>query len=172
MTDLFLRSGATVDGDYRFKLWRNWNGQLPIAAWLMCNPSIADALVDDPTIRRIRSFTEDHGCGGFIVVNVWPHRTPYPEALWRELARFGYDPELRKRNLDHIIDAGVDSRYRFVAFGSESCVRYPEEVRLAVEAFESPPGRVMVLGTSKDGWPRHPLYMPSGTPGKSWSWPE
>jgi hypothetical protein len=169
--DLFMRSGATIDGDYRFKLWRNWDGRLPIAAWLMCNPSTADAMDNDPTIRRIIDFTRDHGCGGLIVVNVWPFRSPYPEDLWRRLARFGYPPEVRQRNLDAIIEAGSDAKLRFVAFGAEAPARYPAECRVAAEALEVPPGRVMCLATSKDSWPRHPLYLPNGTPGRAWSWP-
>jgi hypothetical protein len=176
-TDLFMRSGAEVDGQFRFNLWRNWNGELPIAAWLMCNPSTADALDNDPTIRRIIGLSRDHGCGGLIVVNVWPYRTPYPEALWGFLARHGYAAEVRSRNLDAIINAGVDAQLRFVAFGCEPPRRYPEEVQVAVAAFESPPGRVMALGMNDQGWPLHPLargkfVIPNGTKGGSWTWPE
>jgi hypothetical protein len=175
--DLFMRSGAEVDANCRFTLWRNWDGRLPIAAWLMCNPSTADALDNDPTSRRVIAFSREHGCGGMIVVNVWPFRTPYPERLWEHLGRWGYDPDQRKRNLDSIINAGVDAKLRFVAFGCEPARRYPEEVRIAIEAFESPPGRVMALGMNDEGWPLHPLArgkfaIPKGTPGRSWSWPE
>lgn len=169
---LFQRSGASIDGNCRYTLWRNWNGNLPIAAWLMCNPSTADALSDDPTIRRLRSFTEAHGCGGFIVVNVWPYRTPYPEVLWNHLAANGYDADRRQQNLEAIINAGVDAKLRFVAFGAEAPKRYPEECRVAVEALESPPGRVMALAINQAGFPKHPLYIPGGTPGRTWSWPE
>jgi hypothetical protein len=92
-------------------------------------------------------------------------------------SRWGYDPDQRKRNLDSIINAGVDAKLRFVAFGCEPARRYPEEVRIAIEAFESPPGRVMALGMNDEGWPLHPLArgkfaIPKGTPGRSWSWPE
>lgn len=172
-----MRSGASIDGDCRYRLWRNWDGRLPIAAWLMCNPSTADEMDNDPTIRRIIGFTRDHGCGGLIVVNVWPFRTPYPERLWEHLGRSGYADQIRKFNLDAIIEAGVDAKLRFVAFGCEPARRYPEEVQVAVAALESPPGRVMALGINDQGWPLHPLArgkfaIPKGTAGRSWAWPE
>jgi hypothetical protein len=175
--DLFMRSGAVVDDGCRFTLWRNWDGRLPIAAWLMCNPSTADALENDPTVRRCMAFSRDHGCGGIIIVNVWPFRTPYPERLWQHLAKHGYDRDLRQRNLDVIINAGTDAKLRFVAFGCEPARRYPDEVQVAVAAFESPPGRVMALGTNDEGWPLHPLArgkfaIRNGTRGQSWEWPE
>jgi hypothetical protein len=177
MTDLFLRSGATVEDGCRFNLWRNWDGRLPIAAWLMCNPSTGDALENDPTIRRVIRFSQDHGCGGCVIVNVWPFRTPYPELLWSHLAARGYDAELRRKNHDFIVNAGVDAKLRFVAFGCEPARRYPEEVQIAKELFESPPGRCLAMGTSPEGWPLHPLArgkfaIPNGTQARSWAWPE
>jgi hypothetical protein len=177
MADLFMRSGADIEGGCRFLLWRVWDNRLPLAAWLMCNPSTADAEDNDPTLRRCIAFTRDHGCGGLFVVNVWPFQTPYPEVLWEHLTRCGYDQERRKRNLDNIINAGVDAKLRFVAFGCEPARRYPQEVQTAVAAFESPPGRVMSLGVNDQGWPLHPLArgklaIPKGTAGRAWAWPE
>ena len=172
-----MRSGAVIVGDCRFTLWRNWDGRLPIAAWLMCNPSTADSCENDATIRRIIGFSRDHGCGGIIVVNVWPFRTPYPEELWERLASQGYPDRTRRRNLDAICAAGSDAKLRFVAFGCEPVRRYAEEVRLAKDAFEVPPGRCMAMGVNDQGWPLHPLArgklaIRSGTRAQSWSWPE
>lgn len=176
--DLFpMRSGADIDGGCRFNLWRNWDGRLPVAAWLMCNPSTADSCENDPTIRRVIAFSRDHGCGGIIVVNVWPYRTPYPEFLWQQLQLHGYHPATRKRNLEAICQAGSDAKLRFVAFGCEPVRRYPEEVMVAKEMFEVPPGRVMAMGVNDEGWPLHPLArgklaIRNGTKAQSWSWPE
>lgn len=172
-----IRKGAQLEGDKRWLVWRIWDNRLPLAAWLMCNPSLMNANDDDPTGRRVTGFTRDHGCGGWFGVNVWPYITPYPEKLWERMARDGYLEADRERNLDFICQAGADARLRFAAFGCEPCRRYPEEVRLAVDAFEVPPGRVMSLGCNPDGFPLHPLArgkfaIPKGTPGRSWSWPE
>lgn len=39
------------DGRYRYRLWRQWD-RGPVMAWIMLNPSTADAHTDDPTTRR------------------------------------------------------------------------------------------------------------------------
>lgn len=175
--DLFVRKYAEIDGNCRFVLSRCWDSRLPFAAWLMCNPSTADDQDDDPTLRRCMSFSRDHGCGGLMVVNVWPYRTPYPEVLWSGLRSTGYDSSVRRRNIEAIVNAGVEAKLRFVGFGCEPARRYPEEVRIAVEAFQSPPGRAMSLGVNDEGWPLHPLArgkfaIPNGTKGRAWEWPE
>jgi hypothetical protein len=40
----------SVDGLYRYRLSRAW-GRGPSLAFIMLNPSTADAGIDDPTIR-------------------------------------------------------------------------------------------------------------------------
>lgn len=45
------------DGRYRYLLWRCWDPNRATVTWIMLNPSTADALQDDPTIRRCISFS-------------------------------------------------------------------------------------------------------------------
>jgi hypothetical protein len=155
--DLLLgeTSGALIDGPFRFALWRRWS-ERPIAAWLMCNPSTADAEDDDPTIRRVRHFSTVMGCGGAIVVNLWPLRTPYPAELWKRI-----DAELTveadRRNREAIADAIGRSEVAFVAVGAEPWRRFPGTVKLALGAFQRPTVPHYVLGTTQDGAPLHPL---------------
>jgi hypothetical protein len=54
-------------GQYRYQLTRQAKAPYPIKApalFLMLNPSTADAAIDDPTIRRCRTFAESWGCDG------------------------------------------------------------------------------------------------------------
>lgn len=60
-------------GTYRCELRRWWRAGPPVA-WLMLNPSTADGLHDDPTLRRIIGFTYRWGFGGLVVVNLYPFR--------------------------------------------------------------------------------------------------
>jgi hypothetical protein len=39
------------DGVYRYQLTRTWDPESPELAWIMLNPSTADALADDPTVH-------------------------------------------------------------------------------------------------------------------------
>lgn len=58
-------NGAALspDGVYRYRLWRIWDDDLAPTAFVMLNPSTADAMQDDPTIRRCMSFARSWGAG-------------------------------------------------------------------------------------------------------------
>ena len=49
----------SIDDDYRYRLSRLWNADKSIVAFVMLNPSTADATTDDPTIRRCLNYAED-----------------------------------------------------------------------------------------------------------------
>lgn len=161
--DLFgqgMEKGAEVDGLFRFSLFRRWDRARPWTAWLMCNPSTADAEEDDPTVRRVVHFSKRVGGGGALIVNVWPFRTPYPTDLWPALRRGDVSQEAIQRNLAAIRDAADKAFNGFVAFGAEPARRYPDAVAVALEAFAPArvsPWRPMCLGTNPDGFPLHPL---------------
>jgi hypothetical protein len=75
--------GALLSGDgrYRYRLWRLWNDQLPIMAWVLLNPSTADADIDDQTVKKCIGFAKTNGHGGIIVVNVFAWRARDPREL-------------------------------------------------------------------------------------------
>lgn len=75
--------GAVISkcGKYRFQLWRIWDESKPLILWIMHNPSTADAIKDDPTIRRIISFSKSWGYGGIYVGNLFPYRATDPKEL-------------------------------------------------------------------------------------------
>ena len=52
------------DGLYRYRLERVWDDARPALPFVMLNPSTADALVDDPTIRRCVGFAPRENAGG------------------------------------------------------------------------------------------------------------
>lgn len=43
-------------GRYRYALTRTWDTRRTAVAFVMLNPSTADATTDDPTVRRCASF--------------------------------------------------------------------------------------------------------------------
>jgi len=65
------------DAPYPVAFWTRW------ICWVMLNPSTADALQDDPTIRKVRGFTERLGYDGFLVVNRFAWRATDPRELYR-----------------------------------------------------------------------------------------
>ena len=59
---------------YRYELRRIWQPKKGLVCWVMLNPSIADANIDDPTIRRCIGYTAKWGYGGRVVVNLFALR--------------------------------------------------------------------------------------------------
>ena len=68
-----LHSDAYFSKDriYRYALWRIWNHNLPKVVFIGLNPSTADEIEDDPTIRRCMSYADNWGYGGYIMGNIF-----------------------------------------------------------------------------------------------------
>ena len=71
----------STDRTRRYLLTRRWDDG-PLMAWLMLNPSTADARTDDATITRCVRRARDLGAfGGIAVVNLFSLRTTDPRRL-------------------------------------------------------------------------------------------
>jgi hypothetical protein len=156
-------SGAWIsdDGLYRYRLQRVWEAERPTMAWVMLNPSTADAVQDDRTIGRCIGFAQREGCGAIDVVNLYALRTTKPKHL-----------------LDHPDPEGDDNPLAWAQ------VLWDEQPEFIVAAWgagaanlDLPPSRalrgycsgpMLCLGTTKTGEPRHPLYLPAETPLEVW----
>jgi hypothetical protein len=76
-------AGAVFDisGKYRYALWRVWDISKLYIGWILLNPSTADELKLDPTLRRCKRFSEGWGYGGFYVFNVFGLKSTNPKEL-------------------------------------------------------------------------------------------
>lgn len=143
---------------YRYTLSREWDENLPRVLWIMLNPSTADAWVDDPTIRRVRGFTERLGCGGFTVVNLFAYRATDPSDL-----RIISDP-IGPENDAHIADqasrAAISGSKVIAAWGNLSRPGKNRAMDLLKGSLMN--ATLHHLGElTKEGQPRHPLYLPA-----------
>jgi hypothetical protein len=150
------RSGAIISdcGTYRYHLWRRWDECLPTMIFVLLNPSTADASEDDPTIRRCIGFAKREGCGGISVRNVFALRATDPAELLKHPDPFG--PE----NEAHLLAARNVSLMTVLVlgWGAESTnKRLREYYKRAKNCLcqQSP----KCFGVTKDGAPRHPLYL-------------
>lgn len=78
---------------YRYFLRRIWDDAKPLCAWVMLNPSTADAQADDPTIRKCIGFSRKWGCGGIFVANLYAWRATEPDELLTVADPVGPDNE-------------------------------------------------------------------------------
>lgn len=150
MADLFTRASAVISncGRYRYRLDRKW-ADGPVMGFIMLNPSTADGEKDDPTIRRCIGFAKREGCGALIVINVFPYRATKPADLWAVEApvRIG-GPQ------------GEIEFHRAIAEMGTAVAAWGADARDAEHWIKLRWGGKMVcLGKTKDGHPRHPLYV-------------
>ena len=67
--------------NHRYTLQRNWLGAGGILNWIMLNPSTADDVFDDPTIRKCIGFSKRWGFAGLTVTNLFGYRATDPAEL-------------------------------------------------------------------------------------------
>ncbi|MFT8896312.1 MAG: DUF1643 domain-containing protein [Acetobacter sp.] len=146
-------------GLYRYNLGRKWSDG-PSMTFVMINPSIADASIDDPTIRRCIGFAKREGCGAIDVVNLCAFRATDPEDML--LADDPIGPE----NEDYVMMALQNSVMTIAAWGAnagEVIKNYPKV--LDVVDLVQTARKVFSLGSlTKSGFPRHPLYASGDAP--------
>ncbi len=162
-TGPFGTAVATFDPTraYRFRLSRIWDPDAGVVAFVMLNPSTADAHRLDPTVRRCVGFARSWGFGGLEVVNLFAYRATDPaELVWC--------PEPVGRGNDTaVLDAATRSDLVVVAWGARGGLRHRAA---AVTALLDGRGVAMgALGRTRSGHPRHPLYVRGDVRPMAWT---
>lgn len=163
-----MTSSAVISpcGLYRFRLDRTVGMVGPVYAFFGINPSTADAVVPDPTVRKWTGFTKVWGGSRFIAGNVWPLRSKDVSAL-AEAQRWQH---IDRENWTHLRQIVAEADYLVPCWGSRDKVprsMHNELDRLLAwlltegEATGKP---VMTFGLTKTGDPGHPLMLGYSTP--------
>ena len=146
----------SADRRYRYQLTRRVGFGDRVVAFVMLNPSTADAVRNDPTVRRCINYANAWGYGWLMVTNLSPLRATDP----RELLAAGAEPEdVQRENERAIIEAASVADLVVAAYGVHGAAECRAErvLGLLVEAGVT----VACLGLTKAGAPRHPLYLPA-----------
>jgi hypothetical protein len=147
-----IEYGAVFDasGRYRYSLWRAWSDDYPRIAFMLLNPSTADEERNDPTIRRCIGFAREWNFGSVEVVNLFAYRATYA----REILRIS-DP-VGEENNRFLVQAVERCSTVVVGWGTKGILLGRDR-----EVMQLLAGRrnVYCLGITKDGQPRHPLYV-------------
>src|SRR5699024_3313895 len=139
-------------GDYRYRLWRTWNDEKPTVAFIMLNPSTADASTDDPTIRRCLGYAEEWGYGGLGVGNLFALLCTDPRRLDEHPVPVAPD------NDEHLLAIRNKAEKIIAAWGVRGSLRNRD--RTVARLLDAD---LYALDTTKDGHPAHPLYQPADT---------
>ena len=164
MSDQVVTHAVLSDcGHYRYRLGRTW-GHGERMAWIMLNPSTADADVDDPTIRRCMGFARREGYDGIEVINLYAWRATDPKELAETYPVEGADNP--RHWGDVLADHGIGM---IVAAWGSSRQKVGGEVLRSRALDQWFTGGWFCLGTTASGAPRHPLYVKGDTEFVSWS---
>lgn len=133
--------------------------------WIMLNPSTADHIKDDATIRKCIKFTRRLGFTGLSVVNLFAYRTKSPKELLFEMKHNGRAFVRGPNNDDYIREVAARCGRVICAWGAHA----PDwRVRELADILGRKHGPFWCLGTTKDGAPRHPLYLADDTAVVNW----
>ncbi len=144
---------------YRYALWRNFDPPLLRPArtilWICLNPSTADETEDDPTMRRCISFSKQWGYGGMFVTNIFGLRSTDPKGLKTIADPNGPDNDRVISDLCEWCEKIV------VAWGAHGA--FQQRAQYVIERLIGP-RTFYCLGRTKQGYPKHPLYVKGVTP--------
>ena len=152
LNDLFENtlSGAEFSPcrTWRYNLWRCWAPEKRMAVFIGLNPSTADEKVDDPTIRRCIGFARQWGCGGIHMLNLFAFRATDPKVMKAATDPVGPDNDATI--------AAVCVNHRPVV----ACWGVHGEHLGRADAVLAMVDGLKCFGLTKDGYPKHPLYLP------------
>lgn len=165
-------------GTYRYHLWRRVAEERPSAnpsnagfdgylggrcAFVMLNPSTADANVDDPTIRKCIGYARRWGFEWLDVVNLFAFRATNPERLYDD---YGTEP-IGPDNDETIDRVCSEAALVVCAWGKHGGFRgrgakVRADLRKRVRS-------LCYLKLNGDGSPSHPLYLKGDLTPTEWA---
>ena len=134
---------------YRYELRRAWNSSKPQIMFILLNPSTADDIEDDPTIKKCISYTKRLKGGSIVVCNIFSYRSTDPRLMKQHNDPVGPNNDYWiKKNAKEskLIIAGWGKHGSYLGRAEEICRMLP---------------KMHCFKINKDGSPTHFLYLPS-----------
>ena len=138
---------------YRYRLTRDLSGDQGTLLFIGLNPSPADETHNDPTIRRCIGFAESWGFQRLVVANLFAYRATHPKDLKRAVDPVG--PE----NDDLLLQEAKRAQTVLLGWGAHG----PHRGRHTEVLHLLKTSPLHCLGVTKEGHPRHPLYLRADT---------
>ncbi|MBL4656299.1 MAG: DUF1643 domain-containing protein [Bacteroidia bacterium] len=153
-------SGAVISNDkiYRYHLHRTIDTEAikGTLLFIMLNPSTADALEDDRTIRRCKGYALDWGFERLEVVNLFSFRATDPDEL-----PIHFTPRRYGSEHQHYVDMAIQNANLIICGWGGSDFAYDgdeaaDRMIQKIFDFQKIP---YCLKINNDGSPSHPLYL-------------
>lgn len=152
----------SLDGLHRELLFRRWTVGRTMGI-IALNPSTADHREDDPTIHREVSLAMREGYGALLKANLFTFRATDRAAMKRCPAPVSSQADEALRALCRRADGPI-----VVAWGADGGHRGRDREVLRLLRAEG--AELVCLGLTKDGHPKHPLYLKGDTPLEPYLW--
>jgi hypothetical protein len=144
---------------YRYLLWRIWSPCLPLLAVYGLNPSGANEFDDDRTSTRCIGFAVRWRMGGVVMANAFAWCDKSPDAMKRAIEPVGPDNDVWLKAMSHSPRVGMN----LIAWGNDGAHQ-----GRAAHVINLLPEKLYHLGITKNGQPRHPLYIKGETPASTY----
>jgi hypothetical protein len=144
----------------RYTLLRNWDKEKKGILFILLNPSTADDMKDDPTIKKCISYAKSWGYGQLHVCNLFANRATDPKELLKLKKK-----DFNNFNYYYITNIIINNDIEKVVFawGNHKIVSKLTDFKELREALDKAADivdfKTYCLGLSKDNCPKHPLDL-------------
>lgn len=147
---------------WRYALWRSWdlNRDGESVLFVGLNPSTADEIENDATIRRCIGFAKQWGYAGIYMLNLFAFRSTDPKALTTALDPVGPDND-GAFDLYSSRAALIIAAWGSVPPNRRRNLDWENRINRVLNTLRKP---VYCLGQTADGRPRHPSRISYAVP--------
>lgn len=148
------------DRQYRYTLWRRWwdeNLFVRFVQFIGVNPSTADETINDPTVTRCILYAQKWGYEAMCMTNLFAFRSTDVRAMKRHPAPIGGE------NDQWLLRVSRAASLVIACWGNHGT--HMARDRDVIQFI----GTLHCLATSKDGNPKHPLYLKGDLEPKKYS---
>lgn len=136
---------------YRYSLFRMWGDiAYPCCMFIGLNPSTADEVNDDPTVRRCIRFAQNWGCNSMYMMNAYAFRATDPTVMKRHGYPVGPETDEHLTRIASLCSTHV------------ACWGVHIEPHRQFELKRLLP-QLKCFGLTAGGCPKHPLYLAKDT---------
>lgn len=153
---------------YRYQLRIIWDPTRKPKMFIGLNPSTADEVQDDPTVRRCINFAKDWGCGGLVMANAFAFRSTDPRPMLKHP-----DPVGDENTPEYLQSlARVCEGNPIAAWGKHADrIKQPgSSMNFSRGYFLEDALRLDCLAINLDGSPKHPLYLARTLKPRPWNY--